>query len=183
MVSSCESSIVSRATQRNEKNLPQVGVLYYPRLRMEGLSGPYPLPVDDMGPWLSALCFDILSYWHLDSFVRLIGLLHHARGWTCGRDNFLCWHGCYEADKLSGGWYVALAYTPVFTSCGLKAWLSLLLVSFRSGAHPRVRMPDTRLISDFFVPVFGCCFVIDRSSHVCSAELSLYHHLPTSGAN
>ena len=29
-------------------------------------------------------------------------------------------------------------------------------------------MPNTNLISDFFVPVFGCCFVIDRSSHVCA---------------
>jgi hypothetical protein len=29
----------------------QLGVLHYTRLRMEGHSGPYPLPVDDMGPW------------------------------------------------------------------------------------------------------------------------------------
>ena len=167
MVSSCKSTIVSHIT--NATKLVQVGVLHYPRLRMEGLPGSHPLPVDDMGPWRSALHLDFLIHWDLDLLARLIDLLHHAHSRPRGRDTLLCWNGCYDPDQLSGGWYVALAYASGLTSCALKAWISLLLVSFR--AHPRVRMPNTSSISDFFIPVFGLCFFIDRSSHV-SVHLS-----------
>ena len=39
----------------------QLGVFHYSRLRMEGDLWAYPLPLDDMGPWRSALRLNFLS--------------------------------------------------------------------------------------------------------------------------
>ena len=79
----------------------QLGILHDSRLRMDGLSGSYPLPVDDMGSCDQQ--YAVFSSHIQDWFVfSVLGILYLSRGWSYRGDTFSCWLECYGSDRLSG---------------------------------------------------------------------------------
>jgi hypothetical protein len=68
---------------------------------MDGLSGSYPLPVDDMGPCDQqyAVFSSHIQGWFVFS---VLGILYLTLGWSYGRGTLSCWLECYGSDQLSG---------------------------------------------------------------------------------